>query len=965
MATLINDRNELLYSASSRVTGSTVTISAGVATSLVVPKNATVIVPSSLTLQANTIGYVTPVFVWSYRFGNTGNFTSIINNTSNTVIFSCDAAFLTAAGTSTLVQFKVDVIETKSNLGVNGSSYILALPILREGTNGTSGINNVTVILYKRTATNIAPVFTDTDKIANSTYTFSTAQVVGQPAAWTQAIPSSSSGAYLWTTQVLAVSITASYIFANTQWSTPVLYSQDGISSLIYDITTSSAVITKNAKDADTDGVYSSITIYGKKYEGSTTSSYGYLTITGNGSIEDTIALGNTVLFTPLSTAGKSSYTIRLYNQSTVLGATLLDTQNIYVVYKGADGTSGLSVILSNESFVFPATTAGAVNSYVNSGTDIRVYEGATEVVYDGIGNTKNTWKISAISSNITVGTITDNGTYITIGPHNSVTDSIDTSTITYTITGVNSDNIPFTFTKTQTFSKSKAGVSGTNTAIIYAYQRSSSTITSNPGNVDYSFSTNSISTLTLLNNWQKTIPAGIDPLYITAATAASITNTDNILASEWAAPIIFVQNGVSGQDGINLNAILNYDFAGSTLPTNVTFPGTIATSDNDTATIITNTVQDQNLRFANLALVPNNSYIISMRVKLISGAWEGMIFPTNTLHGENGGYFKTIPAPALGVWTTINVDMRTLSNGGTDYMSGGTISGLRFDFINAVGASVAIDYISIGKYGIAESIPGQDGYNSATIYLYARNNNSSTAPTLNSANSINYTFSTGVVSGSLPTNWSTVLQADSVGSVVWIVQATAFSRSSNVDINNTKWSTPRVLAQIGANGVRGSRQLYSSDVLYTSIYTLAPNAIGAASYATKATLLIAAATANSIPTTPINGDTVTFSNGSDYVYTITYNASNNWVTPGTIIDGNLLVTGTVTASKINSNGLEVKKPDGTVMLSSSIKLGSTYIDKIEADQIKAGTIQVGLVIKSIDGLFVIDFANKYIKINS
>lgn len=129
--------------------------------------------------------------------------------------------------------------------------------------------------------------------------------------------------------------------------------------------------------------------------------------------------------------------------------------------------------------------------------------------------------------------------------------------------------------------------------------------------------------------------------------------------------------------------------------------------------------------------------------------------------------------------------------------------------------------------------------------------------------------------------------------------------------------------AKAGTLGIRGSRQVYSTDVAYTSLYDFDAGgaiAAGGPSYAAKAAALIATVTAGSTPTTPINGDTVTFSNGTDYVYTITYDGTS-WVAPGTIIDGSLLVTGSVTASKINSNGLSVRDSLGNIILSAGTPL--------------------------------------------
>lgn len=625
MATLLNDRNELLYSSSSRVTGAVVTVSAGAATSLIFPKPAdgttTIVpVPAALTLTATATGYVTPSYTWSYRFGDSGNFTSI-TGTTNSVAFTTNTAFATSAGTNTIVQFKVVVAETASNIGVNQAEYTLSIPILREGTNG---INSLLLSIYKRTATNVAPTFTTQDLAATSTYTFSSSQVVGQPTGWTQTIPAASGGAYLWISQVQVASVTSSYAFSNALYSSPVLFSQDGTS-----------------------------------------------------------------------------------------------------------------------------------------------------------------------------------------------------------------------------------GTPGTNTALIYAYKRSATAPTDNPGIVDYSFSTNAITTATLSNSWSKTIPSGTDPLYVVIATAASTTSTDNVLAAEWTQPVLLVKNGTDGTPGIN----------------------------------------------------------------------------------------------------------------------------------------------------------------SATIYLYARNSNSSTAPSLVTTGSATYNFATGALSGTIPSGWTTTIPAESNGSVVWVVQATAAATTETDDIPNTGWSTPRVLGQQGSNGspgTRGTRDLYSADANYSSTYVYLTNAAGPASYAVLATTLIASATSGSTPTTPITGDTVTFSNNvtktftgsiagyvltvtsatagsvvigqtlsgtgiangtvitsfisgtngaagtygvtasqttssttitaisGNYVYTLTYDGTS-WKTPGTVIDGSLLVTGTVTASKINTNGLTIKDATGNTIFSAGVPLTSTYLSTSVNNDIAAG----------------------------
>ena len=102
-----------------------------------------------------------------------------------------------------------------------------------------------------------------------------------------------------------------------------------------------------------------------------------------------------------------------------------------------------------------------------------------------------------------------------------------------------------------------------------------------------------------------------------------------------------------------------------------------------------------------------------------------------------------------------------------------------------------------------------------------------------------------------------------------------------------------------GTAGTRGNRQLYLTSPSYTAGF-------GAAAYKSAATSAIATATSGSTPTTPINGDTVTFTDGLTYTTTYTYKLtpSPDWYLPGVVIDGSLLVTGSVAATAITAGTL-------------------------------------------------------------
>jgi hypothetical protein len=124
----------------------------------------------------------------------------------------------------------------------------------------------------------------------------------------------------------------------------------------------------------------------------------------------------------------------------------------------GADGTDGMTIILSNEAHTLPTTNTGTV-TYTGSGTTIKVFEGATELNYTISGDSEGTYAVSGAGSSITVGSITDSGTFATVNNHSNMT--ANTASITYTIAGYRANGAYFTFTKTQSFAKSVQGAVG------------------------------------------------------------------------------------------------------------------------------------------------------------------------------------------------------------------------------------------------------------------------------------------------------------------------------------------------------------------------------------------------------------------------------------------------------------------------------------------------------------------------
>ena len=96
----------------------------------------------------------------------------------------------------------------------------------------------------------------------------------------------------------------------------------------------------------------------------------------------------------------------------------------------------------------------------------------------------------------------------------------------------------------------------GYSTAIVYLYKRSATVVSAIDWQNDlvYHFPTQRL--LTVPTGWSETIPAGNNPLYVTAATAYANDGSDVISASEWTSPVLLVKNGEDGADGAGIASV-------------------------------------------------------------------------------------------------------------------------------------------------------------------------------------------------------------------------------------------------------------------------------------------------------------------------------------------------------------------------------------------------------------------------
>jgi len=135
--------------------------------------------------------------------------------------------------------------------------------------------------------------------------------------------------------------------------------------------------------------------------------------------------------------------------------------ETFYIVSDGQDGYDAITSILTNDSHTIPTDNNGNNGNYAGSGTEIHIYEGTTELSYDGVGTVNGTWNISLTPTNISNGSIIDSGDFVTISNQSNMMS--DVASILYEISGSRAGGDLFNISKIQTFSKSKLGASGSN----------------------------------------------------------------------------------------------------------------------------------------------------------------------------------------------------------------------------------------------------------------------------------------------------------------------------------------------------------------------------------------------------------------------------------------------------------------------------------------------------------------------
>lgn len=308
----------------------------------------------------------------------------------------------------------------------------------------------------------------------------------------------------------------------------------------------------------------------------------GYSLDTNSVSGGSGIVSGSVTFSGALTSGGLNSTKANLPITISVSKDSLSDSVKVFKVEggeagaNGSDGTSPIVSLLSNESHTLVAATDGTVTTYGGSGTEIYVYEGTSELDYDGVGTSNGKFTVSASGSSITAGSISDGGNYAVVGNQSSMTQ--DSATITYTISGKSTDGTSFSQTKLQSFSKSKQGSTGAagtdakvvslsadSLAITYNSQSvespSGQTITltadeqNHSGTVYYDFlkdgtsQQNSTTTTFVINTTGEKPSANGKVTYTVKTREGSVSGT--VIAQD-SVSIYGIKEGASGTDGVD-----------------------------------------------------------------------------------------------------------------------------------------------------------------------------------------------------------------------------------------------------------------------------------------------------------------------------------------------------------------------------------------------------------------------------
>lgn len=138
---------------------------------------------------------------------------------------------------------------------------------------------------------------------------------------------------------------------------------------------------------------------------------------------------------------------------------------------------------------------------------------------------------------------------------------------------------------------------------------------------------------------------------------------------------------------------------------------------------------------------------------------------------------------------------------------------------------------------------------------------------------------------------WQATPYAVATGEYLWMRAGIVVPPATEPEAWETPYRVTGEKGSNGSNGSAGSAGVRGSVTAYGSASSWSDSGANSLIYSQTSTSYL------------VIGDTVTLSNGSSFTMT-KYWTGGSWASPGVVIDGNLLVTGTVSGSKINGGSI-------------------------------------------------------------
>ena len=776
------------------------------------------------------------------------------------------------------------------------------------------GINSATVMLYQRKSTqpSIASIAI--------TYTFAGGTITGTLDSWEASLPAFSS-VPLWATSALASSDSATDSLSGAgDWADAIQINADGAPAETYDIVNTYGDVVVHDPNA---GTYtpSTIIVTALKYTGGTPASFtaGYWSTDGGATWS---AASNSHTINNIT----ASFTILLSttnNGGDITG--VVDSEAIAVLDSSSDAWT---ISLSNDNITVGETSYGVYDISLAK-SQVKLYQGATEITTASLIETNEVagpWQWSTTGSsgwnNITGSTTIKSGDYVRLNGYASLPASL---ILSHTSSGVSS---------TVSVSSAEMGIEGigidaesyaiSSTADVVVYDPNSSTYTPGSGALTVS-ATKKVGTaapVAFSGHWS--IDGGTTWSGAASSKAYNVTTATTVLLST---------TSVNG----NTDGVVDSE----TIPVLDSSSDTwIIDLSNDNVTVPEISAGTWNITYAKsqVRLYQGGAEVTTadaMATDEIAGGWQ---FGDT----ESGDYHNIADDGT----TTLTSGQWVRKKCGTGTVASCTSVALPASLkITHISSSVAAT-MTVSEAAMGTSPPA--GYQMAHLVIYQRNSSTS-EPTnaIPGAGAVTYTFDGGSMTGTM-TGW-TVAPPSTSGTVLWYTTATAFAQTTDAT-DSVTWAAAQILSEDGASitgdqGLRGTEHAHVVNTVNGDEASWSSTACTAAMSDDKCIINDVCTTSNETFTTPWS---VTYHytgavDGDGYGTACNDNAG--WAALAQVIDGSLLVAGSITSDSIMTGTIVATDIKGDTITADQCEMETLIADtckianfRVSGDQLEGGS---------------------------